>query len=430
MMKQKWYMLLAWTVCGLGALFYIYEYLLRITPSVMEPALSAHFNLTATTFGLLSSIYYYAYVPMQLPVGVLLDRFGPRILLTFACLVCVVGTFMFGSTNTYWVAAVGRFMVGFGSAFAFVGVMKLATIWLPENKMAMVAGMAAALGTMGAMLGDNLMGKLAFNAGWYKTVQMSAVVGIFLTILLWFGIREHDKKVHDGGTISSLKVSMVDLLLILKNKQIWINGLFGCLVYLPTTVIAELWGIPYLKAAHNLTHEGADFINSVLFLGFTIGAPLMGFISDKLRRRKIPMIVGASGAAMIMMIILYVPGLTEGNLEILMFFLGLFYSSQCIVFAVARELSPSEAGATAMAATNMIVMLGAMVFQPIVGRLLDFSLSMHASTEGMYNLTTEKLQQIYTPEDFQFALSIIPIGIIIAAILTIFLRETHADLSD
>lgn len=430
MMKQTRYMMLAWTICGLGALFYTYEYLLRITPSVMEPALSAHFNLTATTFGLLSSIYYYAYVPMQLPVGVLLDRYGPRILLTFACLICVMGTFLFGSTNQYWVAALGRFLVGFGSAFAFVGVMKLATIWLPEDKMAMVAGMAAALGTIGAMLGDNLMGKLVFNAGWYKTVQLSAFVGIFITIILWYGIREHDKQNHDGSTIHNFKQSMIDLWIILKNKQIWINGLFGCLVYLPTTVIAELWGIPYLKAAHNLTHEGADFINSVLFLGFTIGAPLMGFISDKIKRRKTPMLIGASGAAIIMMIILYVPGLTEGNLEILMFLLGLLYSSQCIVFAVARELSPTEAGGTAMAATNMIVMLGAMIFQPIIGRLLDFSRSMHASTEGMYNLTAEKLQQIYTPEDFQFAMSIIPIGIIIAAILTIFLRETHADLTD
>lgn len=429
-MKQTRYMLLAWTICGLGALFYTYEYLLRITPSVMEPALSAHFNLTATTFGLLSSIYYYAYVPMQLPVGVLLDRYGPRILLTLACIVCVIGTFMFGSTNQYWVAACGRFLVGFGSAFAFVGVMKLATIWLPEDKMAMVAGMAAALGTIGAMLGDNLMGKLVFNAGWYQTVQWSAVIGIFLAIILWYGIREHDKKDHLCGTITNFRQSLIDLWIILKNKQIWINGLFGCLVYLPTTVIAELWGIPYLKAAHHLTHDGADFINSMLFLGFTVGAPLIGFISDKIRRRKTPMIIGASGAALIMIIILYVPGLTEGSLEILMFLLGLLYSSQCIVFAVARELSPSEAAGTAMAATNMIVMLGAMIFQPIIGWLLDFSLSMHTGTEGVYQLTAGKLQQIYTPEDFQFAMSIIPIGIIIAAILTIFLKETHADLSD
>ena len=77
--KSTW---LAWAICGLGALYYAYEYLLRITPSVMEHALREHFSLSATGFGLLSAFYYYAYVPMQVPVGVLMDRFGPRRLLS------------------------------------------------------------------------------------------------------------------------------------------------------------------------------------------------------------------------------------------------------------------------------------------------------------------------------------------------------------
>lgn len=427
---QKSHSLMAWIVCGLGALFYTYEYLLRITPSVMEPALRAHFNLTATSFGIMASMYYYAYVPMQLPVGVLLDRYGPRILLSLACLICVIGTFLFGATDQVWIATIGRFLVGFGSAFAFVGVLKLATIWLPEDKIAMVAGMTSALGPIGAMLGDNFMGKLVFNAGWLRTVEISAIVGIFLTIILWYGIKDINKDSPTINAIHDFKRSMIDLCKILKNKQIWINGLFGCLVYLPTTVLAELWGIPYLKAAHNLTHESADFIGSLLFLGFTIGAPLMGLISDKIKQRKPPMIIGATGAAIVMMIILYMPGLTTAHLEVLMFLLGLLYSSQCIVFAVARELSPSEAAGTAIAATNMIVMLGAMVCQPIVGKLLDFSLHMHTNVDGVINASVDKLQQTYTANDYQFALSIIPIGIIISALLAIFLKETHADLSE
>src|SRR5437899_1255372 len=113
-------MLGAWLICALGALYYSYEYLLRISPSVMELPLRHHFNLSATGFGLLSAFYYYAYVPLQIPVGILLDRYGPRILLTFACFICVLGTFLFAGTQVFWIAASGRFLVGFGSAFAFV----------------------------------------------------------------------------------------------------------------------------------------------------------------------------------------------------------------------------------------------------------------------------------------------------------------------
>ncbi|WP_133140466.1 MFS transporter [Legionella genomosp. 1] len=428
--NDKRYLLSAWLICGLGAIYYSYEYFLRISPSVMEPALREHFNLSASGFGLLSAFYYYAYVPLQIPVGVLLDRYGPRLLITIACFICVMGTFIFAGTNVFWVAATGRFLVGFGSAFAFVGVLKLATIWLPEDKLAMVSGMAAALGTIGAMIGDNLLGILVIKMGWKYTVQLTAYVGIALIFVLWFGIK--DKKSHQrrSGTVDNFRKSMIDLGIIARNRQIWINGLFGCLVYLPTTVFAELWGIPYLKHAHGLTQEGADFANSLLFLGFTIGAPVMGLISDKIKRRKLPMLVGATGAAIIMMIVLYFPGLNEGSISVLMFMLGLLYSAQCIVFAVGRELSPTEAAGTAMAMTNMIVMLGAMFLQPLVGELLDMSFASHAGVINIDTLSLDKLQQLYTADDYQFALSIIPLGIIIAAILTFFLKETYANTND
>lgn len=422
------YLIIAWLICGLGAIFYCYEYLLRIAPSVMEHSLREHFTLSATGFGLLSAVYYYAYVPLQVPVGVLLDRYGPRILITIACLICVIGTFIFSSTSIYWVAVIGRFLVGFGSAFAFVGTLKLATIWLPEDKLAMVSGLAAALGTIGATLGDNLMDVFVLQVGWRETMYFMAYFGIGLSIVLWYGIRTHAGHQCEKGTIDTFRKSMVDLCIISKNKQIWINGLFGCLVYLPTTVFAELWGIPYLRHGHGLTQGGAAFANSLLFLGFTLGAPLMGFLSDRLKRRKFPMLTGALGAATIMSVILYLPGLTELQIDCLMIALGLFYSAQCIVFAVGREVSPNEAAGTAMAMTNMIVMLGAMFLQPLVGRLLDFSYNRHAAAVlNLESLPVDMLKQLYTAQDYQFALSVIPLGIFIAAILTFFLKETHAD---
>jgi MFS family permease len=420
------YALFGWLICLLGAVFYSYEYLLRIAPSVMESALRGHFNLSASGFGFLSSIYYLAYVPMQLPVGVLLDRYGPKRLLTFACFICVLGTFLFTSTTLFWVAALGRFLVGFGSAFAFVGVLKLATLWLPENRLALVSGMTSALGPIGAMLGDNFLEFFIHNIGWVKTLNYIALFGIVLTVILWFGI--HDRKGHhrQSGTVPSLKKGLVDLGIIMRSKQIWINGMYGCLVYLPTTVFAELWGIPYLKHAHGLSTQAAGLANSFLFLGFILGAPLMGYISDKLYRRKFPMFIGAVGAAIVMSMILYLPGLEESNIQALMFLLGLLYSAQAIVFAVGRELSPGEAAGTAMAVTNMIVMLGAMFLQPLVGRILDFSLTNRLGEAKIAGGTVDNLQKLYTMGDYQLALSVIPLGILIAAILTFFLKETHA----
>lgn len=425
---HKKYYYSAWFICAIGSLFYSYEYFLRILPSVMEGPLREHFNLTATSFGFLSAFYYYAYVPMQLPAGVLMDRFGPRRLLPLACIICVLASLLFANTSTFEYAAMGRFFVGLGSAFGFVGVLKLATIWLPEDKLALCAGMASALGGLSASIGDNLLGGMVHNIGWQSTVAWSAYVGVVLTVILWVGIRDKKSHQHHSGTVDNFKKSIADLLIILRNPQIWVNGMYGCLVYLPTTVFAELWGIPYLTHAHGLSPTDAHFCNSMLFLGFTIGAPLNGFISDKIKRRKLPMFTGAIGAAVVMSIIIYAPGLNAHVLNVLMVLLGLLYSSQALVFAVGRELSPKEAAGTGIAATNMIVMLGAMFLQPMVGKLLDYSQLWHARKMSVAfdQMASHTQDVIHTAADYQLALSVIPLGIVIAALLTFFLRETYA----
>lgn len=425
--KAKSYSLLAWSICGLGALFYSYEYLLRIEPSVMESALSNHYNLSSGGFGLLSAFYYYAYVPMQIPVGLLMDRYGPRRLLTLACFVCALGTYLFGATSIFAVAALGRFLVGLGSAFAFVGVLKLATMWLPEDKLAFVAGLAAALGTVGAMVGDNVLGLLVIKLGWKDTSDLTAFFGFALVLILWTQLKDKKAEAYKGVDLNESKFaqSIRELKLIAQNKQIWVNGLYGCLVYLPTTVVAELWGIPYLVHAHHMTPAGADFANSMIFLGFTCGAPLMGSLSDRLHRRKLPMAIGAWGALLTLMTVMYAPGLSDSAIYALLFIMGLFYGSQAIVFAVGRELAPYHAAGTAMAFTNMIVMLGGMFFQPLVGLLLDWNLRLREPVLALTKVGSE-LNQLYIGHDYQLALTVVPVGILFAALLTIFLKETYA----
>lgn len=407
-----------WLICGLGALFYTYEYFLRISPSVMTADLMHAFGISAATFGNLIAFYYYAYTPAQLLVGVLMDRYGPRRLLTLACLICALGAYLFASAghNDLVLAAIGRFLMGFGSAFAFVGVLKLATIWLPQDRFALVAGLTSALGTIGAMFGEVAMAALVQELGWRPTIFVSAAVGVALAIMIALFIRDGTREARelDERDIVDFKQVLMGLWRLVKRNQIWINGAIGCLLYLPTTVFAELWGHSFFQVVYGFSSDKAAFAVSLIFLGFTVGGPINGLISDKLKRRRVPLLTAGIIAAAAVSMILYLPQMPEFVLFILLFLFGAIYSAQVIVFAVGRELASMSTSATAIALTNAFVMFGGMIFQPVIGILLD---------QGWDGVIVNNVP-VYSAENYQNALIILPIGLLLASFCAYFLKET------
>lgn len=410
----------AWVVCSLGAIFYCYEYFLRISPSVMTSQLMSLYHLTGAQVGNLSAFYYHAYVPMQLIVGIVMDRYGPRRLLTFACLLCAVGTYLFASGGDLNMAQFGRFLVGMGSAFAFVGALKLATIWLPPNRFALVSGIIMCLGMVGAMAGDILLHKMVDAIGWNITLYASAAIGVFLAIILWTVVRDvstHQMSFHIH------KVGFAELftgmLRTVMNLQFWLNGFVGFLLYLSLSAFAELWAIPYLMQAQQLPKIHAVVANSMVFLGWAIGGPFWGWFSDHIQLRRMPIMLASVGGLVLITILLYVPGLSLLSIYLLLFGFGFLSAVQILVFSICREISHIRITGTAVSLTNAIVMLGGSLLQPIIGKLLDMQW-----TGGMLHGA-----RVYSISAYQMALSVMPISVAITIIIMLFMRETHCKVS-
>jgi sugar phosphate permease len=409
-------MLLPWLICGLGAVFYCYEFFLRITPGVITPELMRAYDLTGSQVGNLSAFYYHAYVPMQIIVGLFMDRFGPRRLLTIACLLCAAGTYLFaGNLGLGWAQA-GRFLVGFGSAFAFVGALKLATIWLPPNRFALISGIITCLGMLGAMMGDILLRQAINVLGWHHTIYISAGIGVVLAAILWLVIRDSSPDHPDHHLhVMDFKGLFAGLLLALRNPHIWLAAFIGFLLYLSLSAFAELWGIDYLEQAHGFSKDSAAYANSMIFLGWAIGSPLWGLLSDFMGKRILPVTLGSLGALIFVMILLYMPGLSVGAVYLVLFCFGILSSAQILVFAISHEASKMKMAGTAIAMTNMIVMIGGNVFQPVIGKLLD-----HGWTGVLANGA-----RIYPVHAYQVALSVMPIDILLAFIVSLFMREIN-----
>jgi sugar phosphate permease len=407
-----------WLMCSIGALFYFYEYLLRVAPSVMTHELMLAYNISAAALGNLAAYYYYIYTPMQLVVGVSMDRFGPRRLFTVAGAACALGSYLFAATPQLWVAEIGRFLVGFGSAFAFVGVLKLATIWLPPQKFALVSGLTTTLGTVGGIVGNLLLTKLVAAHGWRSASFITVIAGLALTVFMFLTLRDGGRYQHRSDIShqeNSFKSVFIGLFKIIRNPQIWVTGAIGCLMYIPTSAFAELWGNPYLQEAYHFSPQAAAQAISMIFLGWAIGGPVMGWLSDRICQRRLPMSIGSAVAALLLAIVLYVPGVSAKAVYIIFFIFGFFSSAQVIVFAVGREISPLRSAGTAVALTNMFVMIGGVLFQPLIGKVLDMFWSGQMA-DGI---------RVYSMGNFQLALSILPFGLLLTVVLSLFLRETY-----
>lgn len=405
---------MAITMCALAIAFYYYEYYLRVAPSVMKNELRLTFDLSEAAFGYLAAFYYFAYTPMQIPVGMMMDRFGPRRLLTVACFLCVVGTVLFGATAHLWIAGVGRFVLGFGSAFAYVGLLKISNQWLPKKYFAFMAGLCTTLGMFGGISCAVLMSHLMLLVGWQSTLYYSATVGVVLALVLWIILRDGQDHEHAESDFShEVHVKLTGLKQILLSPQMWINGLIGLLTFLPIAGFAEVWAPSFLETV-GMSKLDAATGASMLFLGFAVGAPIWGIISDLTQSRRIPLMVGSFAAAVFMALVIFMPSTSLLWMCPLLFLSTFFASAEILIFAVSNDISRPSVSATAIAFSNMVVMVGGVLLPPVIGQILD-------------NMGFELIgnKPVYRIQDFSVALAVLPIGLILSGILSVFLKESY-----
>lgn len=412
-----------WMIVCCGMLFYCYNYFLRVSPSVMQNDLTQTFHITATQFGTLAGLYYWAYTPMQVPAGMIYDKFGVRFVLCAASLVAVFGLSIFVSSESFMMAATGRFLIGLGCAFAYIGTLKLASIWLPANRFATVAGLTTAIGMTSGALAQTYLTKVVEVIGYQESLRTALVAGVILSAIIIFLVRNRPQVTADGNanemqTPVDTKQLVNALRVIFTNPQMWLIGIIGCLLYLPSSVFLDLWGIPYLKTVYQLTPEQAVAISSYTFYGWIISGPIIGFISDKIKRRRMPLTFTGFFAAVLLCVVFYVPGLNLSGLYVVFFMIGFCCGAHPLCFALGKESNPIQISGTAVAVTNMLIMAGGAIFQPVVGKLLDLHTNNPVDVNGL---------PVYSSSDYTFALSIIPIGVALGIFLSIFLKETYCE---
>lgn len=400
-----------WIVWGCAALFYLYEYVLRASPSVMTNEMALDFAATSTTIGIIAAFYYYAYVPLQIPCGVIVDWLGARRVVTFSALLCALGSVMFSSAKTVEVAQWARFLMGAGSACAYLSTMKIASQWLKPERFALVAGITMMMGTLGGLFGGAPFAILIHAYGWREAMMIMAIIGVGIATACWLIIKEPpyaQQQSTNAGLLEGLRS-------IAKKPQNWLIGIYGGLMYVPLSAFAELWGTPYLMRLHNIPSEKAALSSAMIFVGMALGCPLSAAISDLIKSRIKVMSWASLLAIPPFIAAIYLPDLSLELTFALLFLAGLICGGQILYFAAAKESNNPAYSATTIGFTNSFVMVSGVIFQPLLGIIIDL---------GWDGLVNPDGTPMYSIGDYQQAMIVIPICMVLAWVVMQFVKET------
>lgn len=397
---------------ALGTLFFGYAFTQRVAPSVMTNELMREFEVGGAALGALSAFYFYAYAGIQVPVGMLLDRFGPRRLMAAALFLCALASICFSYSQTLTAASVGRFMIGATVAFGFVSTLTIATYWFPAKRFAFLSGILTTVGMLGAMLGQAPLRISVELIGWRHTVALLAVIAVILAILI-FLIVPHRSAAQLASTRNSNPLS--GLKTVALNAHTWLCAGIGFGMTSTLLAFSGLWAIPWLNSTKGFAVSYSAAIASAAFLGWAISAPVMGWLSDHIGRRKPGLYAGVIISITSFAIIVFSSIDDPAILVALFFFNGFGGSAMVISFGAVRELNHPKNSATALALLNMGVVGSGAIMQPLVGWILDLNWSGEVLNDV----------RVYGEQAYSVALSSILAVNVFALLCCFLLRETY-----
>lgn len=358
---------LAWSS---AALFTIFQLLLEMLTNTMTDPLMSSFNVSHAELGLLSSTFFYSFLAMQLPAGIILDRFNIKWVLAITCAGCGLGCLFFGYSTNFIYACISRCVMGAFAAFGFLGLLKVSTLWYPTRIFPFLVGFSQFLVMIATAFSETLALHLVAGFGWRVVLIRAGWMAFVIAFLIILFVQNREK----SQTSFDNKPKIIDSLsALVSNKQCWLASFFGFGMFSIIAAFSALWGLSYLIAIYHLQPQEAAFVLSMNFTGIALGCALFGFLSSYLYNYLMLLRVCSLASFFLVLSLTLSPSLTWVQLNFILFFLGILCSSFFLCFDIVKKSISKEAEGIAIAFCNIFVMSGTILLQPLMGGLIDLN---------------------------------------------------------
>lgn len=396
------------------AIFFSIQFILRVSPNVMADDILSHFHIQATSFGLLMSIYYVGYAFMQIPIGLLLDLYGPRYVASFGALACGIGGIILATTDQWYLALFSRLLMGVGSSGAFISASKAIHLWFPERYFSAFMGATVTIGILGAFCGGEPTANWVNLYGWQKTLVAAGLISCLCALLIFFLVKKKPENLLIDSQPQHLKEVFKNLLSIVIEKKILWFALSGAFLTGPLCAFADVWGVSYLQHVYLFSKTDSARLCTTIYVGLACAGPLLAFIKGSPSRRKLYIaLAGLIMATLYALILKFPDHLNFTALQSFFFIIGILCSYQVLAFTVIIDMTSKEVSGFMIGAVNTIFMLGGLIFLPLIGFILE--------------LTWDKKLchgvPVYSALSYQTALAPIVLGLLLGSIGFFLLRK-------
>lgn len=414
---------IAWS---LGALFFLFEFFLRVFPGTISERLIHEFNLTPGQFALMGSVYYLSYSLLQIPLSFCLGRYGVKRIVLISVLICSLSLAGFILSDSYYELLAARFFMGLGSCAAFAALLLIGYDWFSDRYYGFLAGSTQILGALGPILaGVPFVSAIGYYHGnWRIVLWFVTASGICIALLIFIMMR-NSKADYVRLKEASLPKLWQGTMSLVKSKKITWVAVYAFLSYATMPVLGAIWGELYVQSI-GFGQKQAAAVVSALWLGLSLGSPFMGLLSDVMKTRKwILVFCSALGLCVSTMLLLKNENVSVMYLTGLFFGLGLAGASQSLSFTVLSEMVSKDIYSCAIGLNNTAVMLGGLLIPPFVALLLK-------SILNTQKLNSTQIAQHFTENmgilhhGLRLALCVIPIIYMIGIVVSLFfIQETY-----